>query len=166
MSKPSKQQVILGIDPGFDKVGWAIGGWLSTSGITPTNYGLLKTCPQDQPLVRLNQVRTELDQLLVEYQPGLAIIESLFLSTNQKTAMMVAQARGIILATLFEAGIDVVEQTPLQLKLAVTGYGHADKAAMKKMVRLQFPAVPDQTADDTIDAIGLLLTYQPQQRMK
>jgi crossover junction endodeoxyribonuclease RuvC len=111
-----------------------------------TSKGL--TLPQ-----RLLEISDDLAQIVRKYMPDLAVIEKLYFETNRKTAMDVAQARGVILLTIEEAGIPILEPTPLELKSAVTGDGRADKKQMQTMLeRILDEKCP---SDDAADALGL-----------
>ena len=147
---------VLGIDPGFDRVGWAV---LDRQG----QKALLVACgaiTTDKRLVfskRLLAISEDLSEIVSEHRPEHAIIESLFFATNAKTAMHVAEARGVIVCRCEAAGLSIQEFTPLQIKSAVTGNGHADKKAVEKMVRLIVKSVPEKLFDDTLDAIAIAL---------
>ncbi|MDQ5951496.1 MAG: crossover junction endodeoxyribonuclease RuvC [Patescibacteria group bacterium] len=86
-------------------------------------------------------------------------MESIFFSKNQKTAMRVSEARGVIIGALLPYCNSLVEYTPNQVKLAVTGYGTADKQAVEKMVRMQLKITDPSIIDDTIDAIAIAFTH-------
>lgn len=156
--------VLMGIDPGYDRVGWAVcrqnHGKLESLG-----YGCIRTNKTETQLQRYQQLATELRQILEEYRPDAAAVESLFFATNQKTAIAVAQARGIILAQLFTQDVKLYQYTPLQIKQAATGSGSSDKAAVEKMVRLQIALPPTKILDDTIDAFAMILTLQARLRV-
>ncbi len=149
--------LILGIDPGFDRVGWGVlekkAGRFSfvSCGIIQTK----KTMPLSE---RLMVVEEEIEKVFKEFVPQQVVIESLFFSTNVKTAIDVAQARGVIMLTSAKYCDVVIEKTPMQIKSVVTGDGHADKKAVEKMVRLQVPGVPNKLQDDTLDALAAALT--------
>ncbi|SRR5258708_2809280 len=147
---------VLGIDPGFDRVGWAVldrNKQISTL----VACGAITT---DKKLIlskRLVAISSQLTQLIKDYSPEGASIESLFFATNAKTAIHVAEARGVIVLTCEMAHLSISEFTPLQVKSAVTGNGHADKKAVEKMVRLIVKDVPLKLLDDTLDAIAIAL---------
>lgn len=149
--------IIVGIDPGFDRVGWGVlekkAGRFSfvSCGIIQTK----KTMPLPD---RLMVVEEEIGKILREFKPQQVVIESLFFSTNVKTAIDVAQARGVIVLTSAKYTNSILEKTPSQIKSAVTGNGNADKKAVEKMVRLLVPRVPDKLQDDTLDALAAALT--------
>lgn len=157
------KRVVIGIDPGFDRVGWAV-GQAEAGTLSILDFNCIQT-KKTEPLVRrYHQIDQELHMVLEQYQPTEAAIESLFFAKNQTTAMHVAEARGVIISCLFRHQVPYSEYTPLQIKQAVTGYGRADKVAVEKMVRLQLrlPELPGKSAkilDDTLDALAIVVTH-------
>lgn len=160
----SSPLIILGIDPGYDRLGWAVG---ATNGQhwTQLHYGCIETPKQTALFDRYKLLQEELSQIISQYQPEVAVIESLFFFKNQKTALKVSEARGVILSTCFTAGLQLHEFTPLQIKQAVTGYGRADKKSLEKMVRLQLNLPKEKIIDDAIDALAVMMTYQAQRKL-
>lgn len=157
-------EIILGIDPGYDRLGWAVG---STQGQQwqSLHYGVLQTAKATPLVQRYQQVAQELTIIIKTYSPSIAVIESLFFFSNQKTAMKVSEARGVIIKTCLSRGLKIAEFTPLQIKQAVTGYGRADKKSVEKMVRLQLKLADRKIMDDAIDALAIMLTYQVQSKL-
>lgn len=152
---------ILAIDPGYDRVGWAVG---SMSGLEclALHYGLIQTKKSESRIGRYQHIDRELSEIMTQYQPQEAAIESLFFYNNKTTAIHVAEARGVIISSCFRHEVEVSEYTPLQIKQAVTGFGQADKKAVEKMVRLQLKkqvANSEKMIDDTLDALAILLTH-------
>ncbi len=151
--------VFMGLDPGYDRIGWAIGSWAKTHW-QELDYGCIITDP-DQPIFdRFKQIQADVAEILTEFHPAVVGIETLFFSSNKTTALRVSEARGVILAELLRAGIEVRELNPNQIKLAVTGNGHADKTAVAKMVRLGLQLGEQPIIDDAMDALAALLTCQ------
>jgi len=148
--------VILGIDPGTATTGYGIIK-KDKHNLVCLDFGCIRTPAGLEAQIRLHQVRTELLRLLKTYRPNHAAIEQLFFTTNAKTAISVAHARGVTLETLAASGVQTSEYTPLQVKQAVTGYGKADKLQVQKMVqailRLQQIPRPDDAADALATAI-------------
>jgi len=155
---------ILGIDPGYDRLGWGIG---TTDGQLWTNlhHGCIQTPKTAALFDRYQLLQNELTQVIKTYQPQVAVIESLFFFKNQKTALKVSEARGVILSTCFTAKLRLHEFTPLQIKQAVTGYGRADKKSIEKMVRLQLKLSQEKIIDDALDALAVMMTYQAQRKL-
>lgn len=142
--------IILGIDPGYAIVGWGIIEY-SGSKFRTLGYGSIQT-KAGMPIVeRLEFIYRGMNELVEKYHPDQMAIEELFFTNNQKTAIVVAQARGIILLAAHLAGLQVAEYTPLQVKQAVVGYGRAEKKQVITMVTsflgLREPPKPDDTAD-------------------
>lgn len=150
--------IIFGIDPGFDRLGWAVAR-RQNGQLNLLAYGLIETQKKDDIFARLAQIERELSELAAEFKPDEVALESLFATNNHKTVINVAQARGIALGVFLRGGTQVFEYTPSQIKLAVTGHGRADKKAVEKMIRLQFTLPPEAIIDDTIDALAVLCTH-------
>jgi len=147
---------VLGIDPGFDRLGLAV---IEGNPSKPSH--VWSTCvdvPKGSREVRLAHVFQEIASVVKTYEPERAVIEGLFFSTNKKTALSVAEARGAVLAALGTLGISVHEFTPMQVKVAVTGYGAADKKAVERMVQKLVPLPPKKRLDDEFDAIAVALS--------
>ncbi len=157
----------MGIDPGFDRLGWAVGQTLARGKINLLSFGLINTDKEDDLLARYAQIDRELTALLQEFKPDEASIETLFFFKNQKTVMQVAESRGVILSALLRAKARVYQYTPRQIKAAVAGNGAADKKGVEKLLRLQFNLPDDgEVIDDTYDALAALLTHVSTMRIK
>jgi crossover junction endodeoxyribonuclease RuvC len=145
--------IILGIDPGLATVGIGIIEKLIAEKMRVLDWCTIDTSKALTLPQRLLEISDDLAEILREHKPALAVIEKLYFETNRKTAIDVAQARGVILHTVEEAGIPIIEPTPLELKSAVTGDGHADKKQMIAMMeRILGEKCP---SDDAADALGL-----------
>lgn len=145
--------ITLGIDPGFDKMGCAV--------LNKTNDKdelIYSTCiitnRKDSYEKRLLTLGKKLKEIISKYKPSVVAVEKLFFTTNQKTAIRVAEARGIVLYLAALSGASIVEITPLQIKIALTGYGRADKEQVKKMVQAILKDNLAAETDDEIDAIA------------
>ena len=154
--------IIIGIDPGYDRVGLAI-GCKTGAAWQLHDYRCIQTDKKATLFARYEQIMQELEQLLDTYQVTEAGIESLFWFKNKSTALDVSEARGVIIATLLRHQIKISEYTPLQIKQSVTGYGRADKQAVEKMVRLEL-SLTDTIIDDTIDALAAMICHQAARR--
>jgi crossover junction endodeoxyribonuclease RuvC len=150
--------IIIGIDPGYDRVGVAIGQKIDCKWQLFA-YKCIQTDKKAKLFDRYQQIATELEKLLVEYQITEASIESLFWFKNQSTALNVSEARGIIIATLLHHKIKIAEYTPLQIKQSLTGYGRADKKAVEKMVRMEL-TLEGKIIDDAIDALATMICHE------
>jgi len=149
--------IILGIDPGIASIGYAL---LETTKRTVRfiEAGLLPTA-STHSIQRLKKLRHGLNKILKRHRPERMAVERLFFAKNKKTALAVAEARGVILLTALEAGIKVYEYTPLEIKYAVSGDGRADKTQLKKMLGLLLPEIKKRVyQDDALDAIAVALT--------
>jgi crossover junction endodeoxyribonuclease RuvC len=147
---------VLAIDPGFDRLGIAV---LEGNASRPTL--VWSDCiqpPKGEKEVRLAAVSEAIDSALREYSPDVVALETLFFSTNKKTAFGVAEARGVVLSCAGIAGVTVREFSPGTIKLAVTGNGRADKKAMGQMIPLLMKLPPKKRLDDELDAIAVGIT--------
>lgn len=154
--------IIMGIDPGYDRIGWAVGK-IHGSQVQAVSYGLIQTHASESLIQRYQLIDQELSQIISHFQPSEVAIESLFFNKNTSTAIHVAEARGVIISAFFRQKVAVFEYTPLQIKQAVTGFGRADKKAVEKMVLLQLKKCLNEKSpklvDDTFDALAVLLTH-------
>ena len=156
MMDSTTKPIILAIDPGYDRIGWAVGTkWKAKVQII--DYGCIQTTKTDDMMTRYRQINYELQEIVNNHRPVKAIIESLFFFKNQKTALKVSEARGVIISCLLRNGVEIKELTPLQIKSAVTGYGRADKKSVEKMVRMELKLENIDIIDDAIDALGMLM---------
>ena len=146
---------ILGIDPGFGTLGWAVvekNQKLIDCGVIKTTSGQ----PIDKRLLEINRALTA---LIERYRPDAAALEKLFFSKNIKTGMDVAKTIGAIILTLTLHDIRYQEYTPLQVKQAITGYGRAGKDQMKLMIKNIFRLIEAPTPDDAVDACAIALCH-------
>lgn len=144
---------ILAIDPGYDRLGIAV---VEGDPSRPTLVWSDCVLPEKgAPAERLATVSAAVSDALRKYRPDALGIETLFFSTNVKTALGVAEARGAVLAAAGLAEVPIIECTPQQVKLAVTGYGNADKKAIAQMVPKLITLPPKKRLDDELDAIAV-----------
>jgi crossover junction endodeoxyribonuclease RuvC len=156
---------VLGIDPGFERLGIAIlekdkgGGVASAKSKERVIFSnCFKTSAKLEFAQRLQLIGQEVQKIIKEYKPEALAIETLFLNTNQKTVMRVAEARGVVIYEAKMANLEIFEATPLQIKVAVTGYGRSDKTQINKMVKILVDLGEDKKQDDELDAIAIALT--------
>lgn len=142
---------ILGIDPGYGRVGWAV----IESGLTSVDFGTIETDKNLPPVERLAVIHNSLKEIIIKYAPSSASVEKVFFSKNISTAIDVAKAIGVIHLTLRLEGIDFCEYTPSQVKQAVTGYGKADKKQIGFMIQKIFRLQNLPELDDATDALAL-----------
>lgn len=150
--------VILGIDPGFAIVGFGVVKSEQRSAAM-VQCGAITT-PAGQPLpARLLQIANDMEELLVTFKPDAMAVEELFFTNNVTTGIGVAQARGVILLAAERQGVPIFEYSPSEVKLAVTGYGRAEKKQVMDMTKrlLNLKAVPKP--DDAADAVAIALCH-------
>lgn len=152
-TSPPTMTRVLGIDPGFDRLGLAV---LEGDASRPTH--VWSDCVEPKKGVasaRLAEVYTAVVTAIERYHPDVLALETLFFSTNKKTAFSVAEARGAVLAAAGNAGVQIIEFSPAQVKIAVTGYGNADKKAIEVMVPKLMTLPIKKRLDDEFDAIAV-----------
>jgi crossover junction endodeoxyribonuclease RuvC len=149
---------ILGIDPGYAIVGWGVVEY-EGGRFRPLDFGAVTTEAGTPFGQRLAQIYLQITELLERFRPDALSIEKLYFQNNQKTAIEVAEARGVILLAAEQQGVPVFEYTPLQVKSAVTGFGQAQKPQVMEMTRrlLRLTAVPKP--DDTADALAIAICH-------
>ena len=150
--------IILGIDPGYAIVGFGIIKY-ENNRLSVLDFGAITTPAGMEFTERLKSVYEDLSYLFEKYKPDAMAVEKLFFNTNQKTAIDVAQARGVILLAAKMYGAECFEYTPLQVKQSVVGYGRAEKKQVQEMTRqlLGLSAVPKP--DDTADALAMAICH-------
>lgn len=149
---------ILGIDPGFGRIGYGVIEQTRGNEWQALGYGCITTNPKESFVERLKDLHEELVDAIKQYKPTRMAVEELFFFKNVTTAMEVAQARGVILLTAIENNLPVDEFTPLQVKQAMTGYGRAEKSQMQKMVSVILGIKGKIKSDDAADALAVALT--------
>jgi crossover junction endodeoxyribonuclease RuvC len=149
---------ILGIDPGTGILGFGVIDVVKGKS-QMVDAGVIRTPAKEDDAVRLQTIFEELTDIIAETKPTEMSVEKLFFAQNVTTAMTVAQARGVVLLAGKQAGMEIFEYTPLQIKQALTGYGRADKKQIQEMVRviLQLKEVPKP--DDCADALAAAITH-------
>lgn len=150
--------VILGIDPGTAITGY---GLIAKQGnhLKQITFGAIRTTPETPTALRLQQISRELKLIIKQYQPDVMAVEELFFNKNVRTALVVGQARGVILLSAAEAGLDITEYTPLQVKMAVVGYGRAEKKQVQEMVRILLCLSEIPKPDDAADALAIAICH-------
>ncbi len=156
--------LILGIDPGYAIVGYAI---IECKGnqLIPITYNHIQTAATLDFFSRMKEINTQLKDVLTTYKPTELAIEKIFFSKNTKTAINVAQVRGAIIQEALNHNLTVYEYTPNEIKLAITGYGGATKPQMQKMIKslLNLKEIPKP--DDTADAIAVAICHNNSSRI-
>ena len=150
--------IVLGVDPGTATTGYGVVE--ETDGqLRAIDYGVVST-PAGEPLpLRLQTIYAELRRLARLYRPSSGSVEKLFFSRNVRTAMGVGQARGVALLALADAGLDIREYTPTEVKQAVSGYGRADKLQVQRMVQTLLALDEIPRPDDAADALAVAICH-------
>lgn len=148
---------ILAVDPGYDRLGVAILD--NQTGKDTLLYSVCVTTSKETNFAdRLTAVGTAIHELIATHHPDAVALEELFFSKNVKTALGVAEARGVILYEASKANLPIYEFSPSTVKLATTGYGNSDKAAVIAMVKRLVLNTPPNALDDEYDAIAVGVT--------
>lgn len=150
--------IIIGIDPGYAIVGIGVVEYAGNKFRT-LEYNAITTPAGMNTVDRLKKIYDEMTIYIEKYKPDSIAVEELFFNSNQKTAINVAQARGVILVAAANHGVPISEYTPLQVKQSVTGYGRAEKSQIQQMVKmiLGLNAIPKP--DDAADALALAICH-------
>lgn len=149
---------VLGIDPGLAIVGYGIVD-VEGNRIRPVCYGTITTESKTPTPLRLSQIHRDLTKILQEYKPEEVAFEELFFNKNVKTAIAVAQARGVEILTAATFGLPIYEYTPLQVKQGLVGYGRAEKRQVQEMVKLLLSLDCIPKPDDAADALAIAVTH-------
>ena len=150
--------IIIGIDPGYAITGYGVIEYTANHFRT-MDYGVISTKAGVPFELRLLTIYQQLEALIARYQPDVMAVEELFFSKNTTTAIGTAQARGVIILTGAKAGIPVYEYTPMQVKLAVTGYGRADKNQVGQMIKILLHLDKAPKVDDASDALAIAICH-------
>lgn len=151
--------LIVGIDPGTATTGYGFVREERDGSLTAIAYGVITTPAKLDMPKRLVQIHAELSSLLAQHKPDGGAIEKLFFQRNVKTAITVAQGRGVEILALAQTGIDIAEYTPMEIKQAVAGYGGADKFQVQHMVRALLNLAEIPKPDDAADALAVAITH-------
>ena len=149
----------LGIDPGTATTGYGLVRLMPDGELVAVSFGVISTPKDATPSARLEMLYTDLRKLLKQHKPDTSAVEKLFFARNVTTGIAVGQARGVVLLALEQAGVEIFEYTPKEVKNAVAGYGSAEKRQVQEMVRalLQLDSIP--TPDDAADALAVAITH-------
>jgi crossover junction endodeoxyribonuclease RuvC len=147
---------ILGIDPGTRRVGYGVIR-REFANVHFVAAGILEIETDTNDIAALSEIKRGMDKLIKKYKPDVLAVERLFFAKNQKTALSVAQARGVILLSACEHNVPVKEYSPNEVKLGVTGYGFTDKKGVLKMVQLILGKPGLKIIDDASDALAIAI---------
>lgn len=151
--------IVIGIDPGTARTGYGIVEETQTGDLTAIQYGVIETSADQTLDKRLQKIYQALSKILFLHRPETGAVEKLFFQRNVRTAMSVGQARGVAMLALAEAGVEVAEYTPMEVKQAVTGYGGADKNQVQQMVRAILSLEVAPQPDDVADALAVAICH-------
>ena len=149
---------ILGIDPGYAILGYGVVDATGTK-LCPVDYGVIETTPDEALPQRLNRLYDGVCTLIARFKPEQAVFEELFFYRNTTTALAVGAGRGVAVLAGQQAGLPLYEYTPMQIKLAVTGDGHADKCAVQQMVKILLCLKCIPKPDDAADALAAAICH-------
>jgi crossover junction endodeoxyribonuclease RuvC len=151
---------VLGIDPGYGRCGFGVivADERESNGWRHKASGVITTHAETDFSDRLLEIASDLEVLIKMHQPSLLVIEQLFFGKNSTTAMKVAHVRGVIMFLARRSGLEVMEVMPNEVKLALTGYGAADKKQMQEMVKTVFGLKKVPQPDDAADALAIAWT--------
>jgi crossover junction endodeoxyribonuclease RuvC len=149
---------ILGIDPGYARVGWGIIDYANNKPAY-LSCDCIETPALKDFSLRLGAIYEQIEKIIEDNKVDCMAIENLFFNTNQKTAILVSQARGVIILAGVQAKIPVYDYTPLQVKNALIGYGRADKKQIQTMLKYHLNIKTDFKQDDAADAVAIALTH-------
>lgn len=154
----------LGIDPGTATTGYGLVRQSEEGTLEAVDYGVFVTPPHTPAHERLKMLFDDLTELLAQHRPDTCAVEKLFFQRNVSTAIAVGQARGVVLLAIAQAGTEVEEYTPNEVKQAVAGYGAADKRQVQDMVRALLNLKEIPKPDDAADALAIAITHLHTQR--
>ena len=149
---------VLGIDPGLTRTGYGIVE-RSAGALRPVALGVIRTDRDSRLAERLLELHRDLTALLAEHPIDSAAIEQVFVNRNRMTATSVGRASGVALLVLAQAGVDVVEYTPSAVKMALTGYGAADKSQVQKVVQMRLGLDSIPRPADAADALAIAVCH-------
>lgn len=149
---------ILGIDPGYGITGYSIIDYIGNK-FELVESGAIITSAKQSFQLRLSQIYTDIQNIIKQFKPDAISVEELFFNNNVKTAINVAQARGVILVVGCQNNIPTYEYTPLQVKQAVVGYGRADKIQVQRMVKILLKVEKLPKLDDITDSMAIAICH-------
>lgn len=160
--------IVLGIDPGLSAMGWGVVESPEQGGrdLVARGHGALKTASGINIAERLRHIFEELGRIIAEYKPDELAIEEIFFEKNVKTAVVVAQSKGTALTAAGVAGLRAYEYSPVQIKLALAGYGKADKEQVQKMVQRLLGLAELPRPNHAADALAVAITHIHHQRLE
>jgi len=156
--------LVLGIDPGTATTGYGLVLGREDGSLESVAYGTLRTPAGKKAHWRLSMLFHQMNEILILHRPDSVAVEKLFFQRNISTAIAVGQARGVLMLAISEAGLDMAEYTPNEVKQAVAGYGNAGKKQVQEMVRMLLALQEIPRPDDAADALAIAITHLNTQR--
>ena len=150
---------VLGVDPGLTRCGYGCVEWSGPNRVRAVSAGVITTAAESDLPERLATLQREMGELIAELSPTVVAIERVLFQVNVQTAMTVGHASGVVMAEAARTGCDVVQYSPNEIKLAVTGWGGADKQQVERMVRAQLGIEHELRPVDAADAIAVALCH-------
>jgi crossover junction endodeoxyribonuclease RuvC len=156
--------LVLGIDPGTATTGYGLVRERMDGSLESISYGTIQTPAGVAAHQRLSMLFHQMNEIILLHHPDSCAVEKLFFQRNISTAIAVGQARGVLMLAISEAGLEMAEYTPNEVKQAVAGYGSAGKKQVQEMVRvlLELPEIPQP--NDAADALAIAITHLNTQR--
>jgi len=157
---------VIGIDPGTALTGYGLVEENPDGSLTAIDYGVIRTAKDELPEIRLLTIHEQLNKILSRYHPDSGAVERLYFQKNITTAISVGQARGVVLLSLAEMGLQVYEYNPVEIKQAVTGYGKASKKQIQEMVKILMNLETIPKPDDAADALAVAICHIHSKKIK
>jgi crossover junction endodeoxyribonuclease RuvC len=151
--------IVLGIDPGLSMAGWGVVSKGQKDRISLLEYGCIKTYPSTCLAERLKFLYTEIQSVIIKYKPEVVAVEEIFFLKGSKVIATVGQARGALISAVAINKIPVFEYNPIIVKIALTGYGSADKHQMQHMVKSILGLKEIPKPDDSADALAMAICH-------
>jgi crossover junction endodeoxyribonuclease RuvC len=158
--------LVIGIDPGTATTGYGLVQESEDGSLSAVDFGVIVT-PAEMPMPeRLLALYRRIKEIILLHHPQSGAVEKLFFQRNVRTALSVGQGRGVVLVALAEAGVPVMEYTPLEVKQAIAGYGGADKNQVQQMVRALLGLAEVPQPDDAADALAVAICHLHSARVR
>ncbi len=151
--------LVIGIDPGTATTGYGLVQELADGSLQAVAYGAILTSPEIPFSERLLVLHSQLTEILLLHRPESSAVEKLFFQRNVRTALSVGHARGVALLALVQQGVPLAEYSPVEVKLAVVGYGAAEKKQVQHMVTALLSLTEIPKPDDVADALAIAICH-------
>lgn len=156
---------VIGIDPGTALTGYGIVEELPDQSLQVIDFGVIRTDSTDKQEIRLRKIFSQLNKILSLYKLETGAVERLYFQRNVRTAISVAEARGVAMLSLAEAGLSISEYDPVEIKQAVVGYGKASKKQVQQMVKMLLNLEEIPKPDDAADALAVAICHIHSRKM-